>query len=214
MLQPKRTRTEVRVKFASGEGRVETRPIRHNIVKSQAKMGAWVGPANNVFQFSRRNQRIGLGLGVAASTYLFCLGLWRQLTHAADPEQASPMMLIIGGVFVVSTLFFLSKMSTYTFDRNSGTFSVSGLFGSRKRPLSDILAVQLIIYQYVNPKFESRRRYSAYQLNLVLDDAGTPRENVSTTGNLESVRGGGRSLATFLGVPLLDQVEMTINKLL
>jgi hypothetical protein len=72
----------------------------------------------------------------------------------------------------------------------------------------------LIVHQYVNPKFESRMRYSAYQLNLVLDDAGTPRENISTTGNLESIRGGGRTLATFLSVPLLDQVEMTVNNLL
>jgi hypothetical protein len=214
MLQPKRIRTEVSVKFASGEGRVDTRPIRTNMFSSQAKMGAWIGPADNVLQFSRRNQRIGLGLGVVASAYLFGLGLWRQLTHAADPDQSTSMMMLIGGVFVVSILFFISRMSTYTFDRNSGTFSVSGLFGARKRPLSDILAVQLIVYQYVNPKFESRKRFSAYQLNLVLDDAGTPRENVSTTANLGSLRVGGQTLATFLGVPLLDQVEMTVNNLL
>jgi hypothetical protein len=209
----RRSRTEVSVKLSLGNAWVETRPIRDNITQSRRSMGKWLGPIDGVFRLSRRNQRLAFGAGAAASAYVFCLGLWHQLTHGSAADQA-PGMMVVGGVFAVGMLFFLARMSTYTFNRNSATFSRSSLLGPRRRPLTDILAVQLITQYHVAPKFETSKRYSAYQINLVLDDAESPRENLSTTGDLGFVQSGGHALATFLGVPLLDQIETTAKDFL
>ena len=209
----RRSRTEVSVRLSSGNAWVETRPIRDNITQSRRSMGKWLGPIDGVFRLSRRNQRLAFGAGAAASAYVFCLGLWHQLTHGSAADQA-PGMMVVGAVFAVGMLFFLARMSTYAFDRNSATFSRSSLLGPRRRPLTDILAVQLITQYHVAPKFETPKRYSAYQINLLLDDAESPRENLSTTGDLGFVRSGGHALATFLGVPLLDQIEITANNFL
>jgi hypothetical protein len=213
VAQVKRPRTAVSVNLATGKAWVETRPIRDNIVSSRGSMGRWVGPENEVLKLSRRRQSVGFGIGAAVSAYVFCLGLWHKINNGASADQA-PAMMAIGAIFGLGMLFFLARMSTYTFDRNSGKFSKSRLYGPKRRPLTDIIAMQLITNYHVSPKFSTSKSYSTYQLNMVLDDNESPRENLSTTGDLEWVRGGGQTLAKFLGVPLLDQVELTVNNFL
>jgi hypothetical protein len=209
----RRSRSEVSVKLSTGNAWVQTRPLRDNITQSRRSMGKWLGPIDGVFRLSRRNQRLAFGAGAAVSVYVFCLGLWHQQTHGSSADQA-PGMMVVGGALALGMLFFFARMSTYVFDRNSATFSRSSLLGPKRRPLTDILAVQLITQYHVAPKFETSNRYSAYQINLVLDNADSPRENLSTTGDLGFVRSGGQALATFLGVPLLDQIETTAKNFL
>lgn len=209
----KRPRSQVSVDLATGKAWVETRPMRENIVSSRASMGQWIGPGNDVLKLSRARQRIGFGVGAAVSLYVLGLGLWHKFTNGTSADLA-PEMMAIGAIFALGMLYFVARMPTYAFDRSRGAFSKSRLIGPKRRPLTDILAVQLITNYHVSPKFQTSKSYSTYQLNLVLDDSESPRENLSTTGDLEWVRGGGQTLAKFLGVPLLDQVELTVNNFL
>jgi hypothetical protein len=213
MAQLKRTRSQARVTFASGKGLVETQPVRENVTQSRTSMAKWVGPADDVLRYSRRKPRLAFGAGALASAYVFGLGVWLQVTHGSDADKAAGMMAV-GGVLTLGMLFFFARMSSYTFDRKTGNFGKTGWFAGKRRPLQDIIAVQLITYHHVLPKFETNRNYSTYQLNLVLDSAEATRANLATTGDLDSIRSGGQKLATFLGVPLLDQIEMTINNFL
>ena len=76
----------------------------------------------------------------------------------------------------------------------------------RRRTLDAILAVQVlpgVVY-----RSDEGLDYRQYQLNLVLDDAGTPRLNVSNHADLARTREIGRQLAELLNVPLLDQVPV------
>lgn len=75
----------------------------------------------------------------------------------------------------------------------------------QRRPLRDIRAVQML-YAGIDTD-EDGGRYPVYQLNLVLDDAPPQRVNVGASSEPEWVRQTGRQLATFLAVPLLDQME-------
>src|SRR5262249_55809412 len=79
----------------------------------------------------------------------------------------------------------------------------------RQRPLSDVLAVQLIARRYPYRAGRNSRKIGiAFELILVLDDADQPRVSLATYPDREEpARADAAELADFLGVALLDEVS-------
>jgi hypothetical protein len=99
----------------------------------------------------------------------------------------------------------------FDFDRAAGQVRVSWPCPWRERPLSDVLAVQLIERPCPYRSGRGRRIGVAYELILVLDDADRPRVSLTTypdfPGDREAAGAGAAELADFLGVALLDEVS-------
>jgi hypothetical protein len=87
----------------------------------------------------------------------------------------------------------------FEFDRDAGTMRTRRFFSSRIRPLSDIVQVQLI-------DGDPMRDYCTYQLNLVLADQEHSRLNLTDHASRKATRQAGALLATFLNVPLQDEI--------
>jgi hypothetical protein len=122
-------------------------------------------------------------------------------------EVTKPALFILVGL----ALGLRPLLNRDRFDRGTGMLTM-GWFGLKgKRPLADVLAVQLIPGGLVESnargtaKRGSRERVS-YQVNLVLADAYQNRLNLTDDADLEWTRNAGGQLADFLGVPLIDQI--------
>ena len=86
----------------------------------------------------------------------------------------------------------------------------------RSRPLTDIVCVQLLytgwqsehveIGECGTPGSVIHRSYHSYQLNLVVDDRDEPRLNLGSHADVKWMREAGPRLASFLRVPLVDQL--------
>jgi hypothetical protein len=111
----------------------------------------------------------------------------------------------------------LCGASRVRFHRGTGLMTFGPLWSRQSRPLSDIVAVQILSHivppERIPPpgghRSPRRRSVKAYQMNLVLDDAYTPRVNVAFNGDQSWTRRAGKQLADFLGVPLVDQTQGT-----
>jgi hypothetical protein len=115
-----------------------------------------------------------------------------------------------GLIFLAAGLLLWFLPRRHTFDADEGQMTTSGLFGSSSRPLTDVLAVQLLPggwHTSSSDQHGSSSSYYTYQLNLVLDDDRTPRRNLLNHTHWESIGDAGRRLADLLGVPLLDLVS-------
>jgi len=75
------------------------------------------------------------------------------------------------------------------------------IWSRQSRALSAIVAVQLLKRYHVN----------LYQMNLVLDDRNTPRIQVANVEDQVWAQNAGEQLASFLGVPLVDQTPKGIG---
>jgi len=80
---------------------------------------------------------------------------------------------------------------------------------TRRRPLAEIIAVQIIEGGWHTAKGQHGMRitYFTYQLNLILDDESVPRWNLTNHAHWDSTWQSGRDLADFLNVPFMDQVS-------
>jgi hypothetical protein len=112
--------------------------------------------------------------------------------------------LVIFGVFTFGVALRVAwvMIRSYEFDLDSGHMRARSLKGQWERPLTDVLAVQII-----------RELRSGYELNLVLDDESR-RLTLARYAHLgprltwSFFREQGAALATFLGVPLLEEDEL------
>jgi hypothetical protein len=95
----------------------------------------------------------------------------------------------------------------FEFDRAAGQVRVSWPDPWRERPLSDVLAVQLIERLRVYRVRRSRKIGIADELILVLDDADRPRVSLATYPGREAAGADAAKLADFLGVALLDETS-------
>src|SRR5262249_401882 len=87
----------------------------------------------------------------------------------------------------------------------------------RSRPLSDIVAIQLVTQNLLS-EFnlppaqygEDSQRFDVkfYQMNLVLDNAETPRLSVATYRERTQAYQAGQPPANFPGIPLVEQIEL------
>jgi serine/threonine protein kinase/WD40 repeat protein len=101
------------------------------------------------------------------------------------------------------------------FDANLRWMTFGPFWARQRRPLTDIVAVQLVsetVPERLPPSRERLPKTAAttrYQLNLVLDDPDLPRINVVDRDDRAWVEQAGKQLAEFLAVPLLDQIPGT-----
>jgi hypothetical protein len=96
----------------------------------------------------------------------------------------------------------------YRFDALDGRLTVRHFWRKRRRPLRDIVAVQMIDAGWFGTKYnegldERPVKFRSYQLNLVLDDAQEPRMFVAYNSDFTDMARKAKILADFLGVPLL-----------
>jgi hypothetical protein len=92
------------------------------------------------------------------------------------------------------------------FDRAAGQVRVSWPDPWRERPLSEVLAVQLIKRPRPYRVGRSRKIGVAYELILVLEDTDRPRVSLATYPDRGAAGADAAELADFLGVALLDEV--------
>jgi hypothetical protein len=90
----------------------------------------------------------------------------------------------------------------FEFDRGTGRLTRKRGLRQTALPLTNILAVQCL-YVYHTGETD----YSAWQLNLVLDDPGEARWNLSDHANRQATLDHAHLLAEFLAVPLLDHSQ-------
>jgi hypothetical protein len=112
----------------------------------------------------------------------------------------------------------LCGASRVRFHRGTGLMTSGPIWSRQSRPLSDIVAVQLlsrVVSTEEIPPLEGSQEppetveLKECQMNLVLDDAHTPRVNVAVHWDEAWSRRAGKRLADFLGVPLVDQIPGT-----
>jgi|SRR5262245_34821736 len=115
-----------------------------------------------------------------------------------------PGLAAFGAIFAAAGLGMLLMPRRNEFDRDAGQWTVSRFMSSTARPLTDILAIQLINGGYHTSG--DGPGYNTYQLNLILDDSAEPRRCLSNHANRDATRTDGMWLAEFLGVPLLNQM--------
>src|SRR5262249_12365132 len=103
------------------------------------------------------------------------------------------------------------------FDRAAGVMTFGPVWDRRSRPLSDVVAVQLVTQSLLTELTRPPAQFGAdsqkfdvkfYQMNLVLDNAAPPRLSVATYRDQKQARQAGHQLADFLRIPLVDQIEI------
>ena len=105
--------------------------------------------------------------------------------------------LSIGGVGLLGRRF--------RFDSRTGEMTIRHFWRTRRRPLTDIVVVQVINGGTFG---SSAVRVISYQLNLVLDDASEPRLFVAYNCDQPDMEKKAKLLADFIRVPLLVEIRM------
>jgi hypothetical protein len=147
------------------------------------------------------------------------------LPLVGDTISTWPLVLL-AGLFLLWLLFWnipthvssLFGGCRVRFDRAAGVMMFGPIWDQRSRPLSDIVAVQLVTQNLLSEfnlppaQFgEDSQKFDVkfYQMNLVLDNADTPRLSVASYRDQTQAHQAGQQLAEFLGIPLVDQIEAT-----
>ena len=147
------------------------------------------------------------------------LGLLGLLSH-----PAALLIVLWGGVMLFMGVWLLGPR--FRFDTNVGQLTVRHFWRTRRRPLADIVAVQVIaaglFESGVRPWWRTRPReipveadeadyvfhradyiFSSYQMNLILDDPSERRLFVAYNTDVADMDKKASLLADFLNVPLL-----------
>ena len=104
--------------------------------------------------------------------------------------------LSVGGVVLLGRRF--------RFDHRTGEMTIRHFWRTRRRPLADIVAVQMINGGTFG---SSAVRVISYQLNLVLDDPSEPRLFVAYNCDQADMGKKAKLLADFLRVPLWVEIQ-------
>ncbi len=108
-------------------------------------------------------------------------------------QEAGVVLLLLSLFFGLVVGARLLGVRSFTFDSNAREVRYRLMFARRRRPLDAVVAVQLlpgVVYSD-----DEAGDHQQYQLNLVLDDAETPRLNVSNHPDLAWTRASGRKLS-------------------
>jgi len=111
-------------------------------------------------------------------------------------------LLVFGVPFSVGGVVLLGRR--FRFDHRTGEMTIRHFWRTRRRPLTDIVAVQVLNGGTFG---SSAVRVISYQLNLVFDDTSEPRMFVAYNCDLEDMEKKAKLLADFVGVPLLIETE-------
>lgn len=200
----------MKLTIGSREIAVEQSPLRTSFYRS-----------HNAFDLSRPSETcllIKYHWGIRLFAYILCVMGWPVFAFAVmglvglfiQPEIANfvgvPLILLWGGVMLFMGVWLIGPRNR--FDTATGQLTIRHFWRTRRRPLSEIIAVQVINAG----KFESgyvehgggpERVFTSYQLNLVLDDPHASRLFVTYNDDLTDMSRKAQLLADFLHVPLL-----------
>jgi hypothetical protein len=180
------------------------------VPEGPATLPMWARPRQGPYRLELRNPYWWLSpfpfwllAGVAVTASAFKQG-W-PLQAGAGAAQAAAILVVLFPVGLLSVFWYRKVLlPRVAFDQEAGQL-VLGWRGLRgRRPLSSVLGVQVM---------ETRKQYDGagpnspaltmYQVNLILDDPAERRLNVFTCDPL-TARRHARTIADFLGVPVLD----------
>jgi hypothetical protein len=196
---------------ATSEGVVEQSPLRTTFIRSHNRfILSW--PHDGTLE-------IKYHLVVRVVAWFLCILGWPVLLVGLLGLIAQ-LMKPEAGSFVAVGLFLLWGISVglmgvwllgprYRFDVSDGWMTVRHFWRTRRRPLREIVAVQMIDAGWFGTKFtegldvDRPVRFLSYQLNLVLDDPNEPRLFVTYNSDFTDMARKAKILADFLGVPLL-----------
>lgn len=121
-----------------------------------------------------------------------------------------------GGAFLLAGLVILLAPRRHAFDTEAGTWAIRGLAGRSSRPLTDVLAVQLIPGGWHTTRSGGTHArtttYFTYQLNVVLDSEPVTRQTLLDYTDWDSIWQTGHRLAEALGVPFLDSASQAADE--
>ncbi len=137
-----------------------------------------------------------LGVPVLILGLISIFGLMKEPT--GGNLLAVAFLLVWGCPFTIFGVKLLGQRTR--FDTNAGEVATRFLWRTRRRPLADVLAVQVINAGKFGADDE---KFVSYQLNLVLDDANEPRLFVVFNTDLADMAKKAKLVADFLSVPLL-----------
>jgi hypothetical protein len=147
--------------------------------------------------------KVGGGISLAVGFWL-ATSVFLMLQQAPVPGGMALMYVMhgVGAVaFLLSGFYLVFDLGRTTFDRAEGQWTDHRVSGSVTRPLQDILAIQVISGGVQKSEGGD---YETFQVNLVVNDADEPRQNLIEYHELRGVQQMARQLAEFLAVPLLD----------
>jgi hypothetical protein len=128
--------------------------------------------------------------------------------HLQTPNLFAWLVGGFGIIFVLSGAFSFLSQTRYEFDRQEGNLRTRSFVSQHSRPLSQIVAVQLIEggwYGYQDggrgPPF-----YFTYEMNLILNDSQQPRLNLTSHPDWHMTWRSANQLGKFLKVPVQDEV--------
>lgn len=147
------------------------------------------------------SKRLVGGMSALGGVLFFCVGV------LCLKDSFVGLVLAVPGALMIAFGVWLPG-PRYRFDVNAGEWS-SRQFGiTRKRPLTQILAVQVTEGGWLSSgrhggiRSSTGGRYFLYQLNLVLNDPAESRRFVYSYRDVDDIVQNGRQLAEFLNVPL------------
>lgn len=125
------------------------------------------------------------------------LGLLGVLDH-----PAALLLVLWGAVMLFMGVWLLGP--SFRFDTAAAQLTVRHFWRTNRRPLSDIVAVQVIAAgRFRSGSAETEYHFSSYQMNLILNDPKEPRLFVAYNTDVADLGTKARLLADFLHVRLL-----------
>jgi len=195
----------------TGEVVVEQSPLRTTFIRSHSRFVlSW--PNDSALAIKNH-------LVIRVAAWVLCilgwpvllLGLLGLIGSLMKPDAASfiavGLLLLWGGALGLMGVWLLGPR--YRFDTSDGRMTVRHFWRTRRRPLAQIVAVQMIDAGWFGTKFnegqggDSPVKFLSYQLNLVLDNPNEPRVFVTYDSDFTDMARKAKILADFLGVPLL-----------
>jgi hypothetical protein len=159
-----------------------------------------------------RGFRIAAAILIVVGWVPMAIGVYMWSVHGRDAGVL--ILLGFGLLFSLAGVMMFILPRRHTFDIEKQLWTARGPLGRSSRPLTEILAVQLIEggwHTTRNGPNQVPSNYFTYQLNLVLDDDGTARRNLLNHGHWDSVWQTSDRLAVFLGVPFQDLASEAEN---
>ena len=188
---------------------VEQAPLRTKFLRSHSRFVLSRQDDNAlVIKYHRGVRVVAWGLCILGWPVLLAglLGVVDSLMHPETGSLiAAGLLLLWGGSVALMGVWLFGPR--YRFDALDGRLTVRHFWRKRRRPLRDIVGVQMVDAGWFGTKYNEgldKRpvKFRSYQLNLVLDDAEEPRMFVAYNSDFTDMARKAKMLADFLGVPL------------
>jgi hypothetical protein len=193
----------------TGEVIVDQSPLRTTFVRSHNRFVlSWPDDSALEIKYHRMVRVVAWVLCILGWPVLL-LGLLGLIGQLMKPEAANfvavGLLLLWGGAVGLMGVWLFGPR--YRFDASDGWLTVRHFWRTRRRPLAQIVALQMIDAGWfgttASGSDSTAVKFLSYQLNLVLDDPDEPRVFVAYNHDFTDMARKAKILADFLGVPLL-----------